>query len=184
MRSILNIVLLIFILNCSACSDEVNEMVFLNADFNNMPCEVYFFESWSTYQHPVKPTGPLEYEKALSRKGFYRAWLYKKNNEDLFVFFEGVENKVETTKIEKPDNSGAEIRFYEYIKGNGIGREISASDSLKFDSFYVSLPNIQNYLVLITQKKGISYEYVYDEAGKLIKGVITDFDGNVKPLIL
>ena len=37
--------------------------------------------------------------------------------------------------------------------------------------------------VLVTaQKKGISYEYIYNSSGLLEKAIITDFDGNVKTL--
>ena len=87
------VLILIFInISCSKNDVEGKDMVVINKDYKGMPCEVYFFESWSTYRHPITPTGPLQYEDALGRKGFYRAWMCEKNNSNYFVFFEGVEN--------------------------------------------------------------------------------------------
>ena len=175
--------ILIFItISCSKNDVEGKDMVVINKDYKGMPCEVYFFESWSTYQHPVTPTGPLQYEDALGRKGFYRAWMCKKNNSDYFVFFEGVENSIELSDRKLPDDASNELQFYEFTNKGGVGRKILVNDTLDKEFFYVSLPNENSYLSLVKQKKGISYEYIYNSSGLLEKAIITDFDGNVKTL--
>lgn len=176
--SLINIFIL-FMLNLSACTKKEPEMFFLNTNYKKLPCQVYFFKSWSTYDHPVKPKGPLEYEQALSRKGFYRAWMCKKNNDDLFMLFEGIENSIEETGINKPNDEDDALRFYEPNVGQVVGRELSAVETLGHEVFYVSLPN-KNKLHLLTQNTATKYEYIYDDNGMLDSTIVTDFDGNVK----
>ncbi len=56
-------------------------------------CEVYFFESWGSYDHPSGPIGPLSYEDAIGRPSYYRAWLCGTPEERIFVMFEGMEQR-------------------------------------------------------------------------------------------
>lgn len=166
-------------LNLSACSKEETEMFFLDTNYKNLPCQVYFFKSWSTYTHPVKPKEPLEYEQALLRKGFYRAWMCKKDNADLFMLFEGIENSIEEEVKNKPTNKNDIVRFYEHNGGEVVGRELSAVETLERNVFYISMPDSNN-LLLMTQNTATKYEYIYDDTGKLNSTIVTDFDGNVK----
>lgn len=176
-------IVFIFILGLtvSGCSDEVTNMESLKSNFKDLPCNVFFFKSWSTYEHPVSPKEPIEYEQALKRNGFYRAWMCNQNNENMFVFFEGIENKQEISEFKKPDNEKNQIRFYNIDLNNRPDNEIPGEKTLQLDSFYASLPDIDNFLVLVKQTKGISYEYVYT-GGTLKQVIITDFDGNIKTL--
>lgn len=157
-------------------------MEFINAKFNGLLCEVYFFKGWSTYSHPVTPTGAIQYEEALARKGFYRAWMCNIHNQDFFVYFEGIENKITKTDMIKPIHE-KDMHFYTHntdTKKEELGHEISANETMNEKSFYASLPSIPDYYSLITQINGISYEYQYEQSGKLGSSKVTDFDGNVK----
>ena len=167
-----------------SCLGEEKKVELIKSIHDDMSCEVYFFKSWATYQHPVKPIGPIDYESALMREGFYRAWLCKKNGQDLFTYFEGVENKFSISKTPKKEGVENQIHFYESGKEGEPGNEISASETIGLTEFYASLPLVEKYLMHIKQKKGISYEYKYDDTGKPTQAIITGFDGRINILDL
>jgi hypothetical protein len=158
---------------------------YVNAKFQDMPCEVYFFKRWGTYSHPVTPIDPIEYEEALTRKGFCRAWMCQSSNGNQFSFFEAKKNKVELTNLIKPVKGDNELRFYEYFlrdSGPKIGRELSGSETMGMDSFLVALPDATDYLSLVVQKMSYSYQYLYDDSGALKKVILTGDDGDISTL--
>ena len=157
----------------------------LVANYQGKPCEVYFFKSWGTYSHPVKPIDPMEFEDAIKRDGYYRAWMCVENNKNLFVFFEGIELSKKVTDIRKAEKNSNKVYIYEsMIKDNNIkvGRELNGNDTIKTNSFLVSLPDDTDYLTLVEQKSVVSYEYKYNDNGKLQKVLVKDFDGNTKTI--
>ena len=178
------IVAILFLFTCAVSAAEEIKVEMLSANHEDMPCEVYFFKSWATYQHPVKPIDPVEYETALQRDGFYRAWLCKKSGKDVFAYFEGIENMHSITKYKKPDGAGKQAKFYRLKEDGAPGSEIAANDTIGMSEFYVSLPQVGEYLLSIKQKKSISYQYVYDNNGKPVQAIITGFDGKVSTIDL
>lgn len=166
-----------------SCLEEVLAMDHLNANFQGKPCDVYFFKSWGTYSHPVKPLHPMEFEEAIGRDGYYRAWMCEKNNEPLFVFFEGIEMIKKVTNILKVKKNSDKIHIYEPRMVSGridVGRELNANDTIKINSFLIAIPNDSEYLISVEQKSAISYEYKYHDNGKLQEVIVKNFDGEIK----
>jgi len=155
----------------------------LNANFQGQSCDVYFFKTWGTYSHPVKPLNPMEFQEAISRDGYYRAWMCKKNNETLFVFFEGIEISKKVTGIPKLERSSNKIHIYESKLASGkvgVGRELTANDTIRINSFLISLPDRSEHLISVEQKSVISYEYKYHSDGKLQEVIVKDLDGKIR----
>jgi hypothetical protein len=70
-----------------------HDMNHIDKKLENVPCEVYFFSSFSGYSHPIRPTNPMPFEDAI-RKGHYaRAWMCGTDDDRLFVMFEVIEQK-------------------------------------------------------------------------------------------
>lgn len=158
-------------------------MYAIASTFKSSNCEVFFFRSWSTYQHPVTPVDPLTVTQALSAPGFYRAWMCDKMGREYFVLFEGLESTLQATDIKVPESSSTdELKFYSYTDGNGPGVRMTEKQMLDQEMFYTNLPSDSNTLTLIQLQKGISYEYLYSGDGVLEKTIVTDFDGNIKEL--
>lgn len=179
------ITIFIALSNMASCSNEGKKMDHLVSSYDGKACEVYFFKSWSTYSHPVTPTGAIGYEEAMGRDGFYRAWMCNINNIDLFVLFEGVELSKNITGIEKSDQGDASIRFYESVTdGDAInkGRELNYGETLGRESFLASLCDEGKYLILIKQDVAVSYEYIYNSTGRLEEVVVKDFEGNYRKI--
>lgn len=184
----LSIILLISITFSFYYFSRPKEVIFvdyINAKFQGISCEVYFFKRWGTYSHPVTPIDPIEYEEALTRKGFCRAWMCQSLNGNQFSFFEVKRNKIEQTNLIKPVKGSNELRFYEYIFRDGkpeMGRELPGSETMGMDLFLVALPDVTDYLSLATQKMSYSYQYQYDDNGALKKVILTGDEGDVSTL--
>jgi len=159
-------------------------MDYIKTYHDNQVCEVYFFSGWTTYSHPVKPIGPLDLERSLSRDSYYRAWLCKRGNKELFVLFEAVEIDKKMTTITKKTAQNSSISIYKYNNANSsvLGDELSLNDILTHGSFLVSLPDDTPYLMHAKQKVVQSFEYKYDVEGSLKKVIVMDFDGNIREL--
>jgi hypothetical protein len=168
---------------CISCSKEVRVMDHLDAYYQGKPCDVYFFKNWGTYSHPVKPLHPMEFDEAIRRDGYYRAWMCTKNNEILFVFFEGIEMSKKITAIPKVEKNSDKIHIYESRSLAGridVGRELNANDTIKINSFLISIPDHFDYLISVEQKSAISYEYKYHDNGKLQEVIVKNLDGKIK----
>jgi len=160
-------------------------MEYVVADFQGASCEVYFFKRWGTYSHPVKPLDPVEYEDALVRKGYVRAWMCGVSGQDQFVFLEAKKNKLEVTKVKKPSKEREALRFYEAISDNDeldLGRELSPGETISRDVFFVSLRDDADYLSIVRQKLSYSYQYIYDANNALKQVILTGDDGDVSTL--
>ena len=171
---------LLFLLYLLSCSDKIM-IEYISVNNKGMPCKVYFFKSWGTYSHPVRPIDPMTYEDALRREGFCRAWMCNTAQGKLFVYFEGLQNKAEITNLSKKiqdDN----MHFYALPADNQtIGPEISAEETLQKKQFLVAFPDDSDYLVKLTQH-GYNYEYKCDQSGALKQVIITSIDGRVNTL--
>ena len=83
-------ILALSFLSILGCSGEEMEG-FIKTQKNEMQCQVYFFKSWATYSHPVKPVDAIDYTESIRRGKFYRAWMCDtKESRSLFVLFEGI----------------------------------------------------------------------------------------------
>ena len=178
--TLLNLILLVFMV---ACDKQENTMHAIASTLKSSNCEVFFFKSWSTYQHPVTPVDPLTVTQALSSPGFYRAWMCNKMGSEYFVLFEGLESTLQATDFKVPEPSSThDLLFYAYTDGKEPGTRITEEQMLDQERFYANLPTDSNTLSLVELKKGIRYEYLYSNDGTLEKTIVTDFDGNVKEL--
>lgn len=50
-----------------------------NAEEKHLPGMPYYYESFSHYKFPYKPTRPIAYEEAIKRKAYYIAYYDDKN---------------------------------------------------------------------------------------------------------
>lgn len=156
--------------------------------YKGQQCKVYFFKSWTTYSHPVRPINPMEYEEAVTRDGYYRAWMCGADDKKKFIFFDGIELSKMATDIKKSNIKSLNVNkleFFEPILEKGkvkVGRPLGYSETLLATSFLVAIPDDTDILILIKQKSVVSYEYKYMQDGKLEQVVVKDFDGNIKLL--
>ena len=160
-------------------------MEYVVSDFQGASCEVFFFKRWGTYSHPVKPLDPVEYEDALVRNGYVRAWMCGISGQDQFVFLEAKKNKLEITKVKKPSKKREMLKFYEAISDNDeldLGRELSPGETISRDVFFVSFSDDADFLSIVRQKLSYSYQYIYDANNALKQVILTGDDGDVSTL--
>jgi hypothetical protein len=150
-------------------------------------CEVYFFESWSGYSHPVRPVNPQTYEEAIRKPGYYRAWLCQAGAESRFVMFEGIEQGSRPYLGRLPTDVADGTAFF---RVTGSDNEVQVGPALRladvFDAQdYVSVTRTRDsasVATLVHAKVRLRYRYRYDDNGALTLVEITNADGVVKEL--
>jgi len=157
-------------------------MYFVEKTYKDMQCKACFFKRWGTYEHPVTPLEPLNYEQALLRKGYCRAWMCPSGEKELFVYFEALQNSIEETQIAKPEDAGNSLKFYERDSSGQPGLEINASSTFNKKQFFVALPDSEKHLSLVNSKMVYNYRYIYDSSGALKRAIITNIDGEVREI--
>ncbi len=191
-RAIMVFCFLFSLLTPAGCGPDVDESTMrtdhIESTYDGVPCNVYFFTSWSTYSHPVRPQDPLDLEDALNREGYYRAWMVGESGKELFVFFEAVSNNRQETQIapeeEQSDLAVGFVMWRAQYDGGTLtkGPRISYGDALRENAFLVQQTGSGKNLNLITQTVQLSYRYIYQPDGTLKKIIITNPDGKVSEL--
>lgn len=152
----------------------------IEATLEDKPCEVYFFGSWSTYRHPVTPTGAIHLEQALTRARYYRAWLCDEGRQRRFVYFEAVSQKREAVDLALP---GGVAVAYLPRPGPGpaaIERPLKAAELLSVDEFIIG--DAERKAQRVRQKVVYRYLYRYRPDGGLLSATVTNVDGKVTVL--
>lgn len=155
----------------------------IDSELDGQPCQVAFFESWTSYAHPVTPQQPLTLYQALKRPKYYRAWKCDVNGKPLFVLFEAVENTPGAKPAGAQPASGAEPRLSFYSSGEGVPASTAArvrlqpGQALRQPSFGVQ--GVDNTAVIhsLEQKVNISYRYRYKVDGRLDTVTIVNPEG-------
>ena len=183
MKAVIYILALSF-LSILGCSGEEMEG-FIKTQKNEMQCQVYFFKSWATYSHPVKPVDAMDYTESIKRGKFYRAWMCDtKESHSLFTLFEGIElSGFDPQLIPK----AAEVNFYSAMRnqqGEPVkGKKITPEDSIyEQDYFFAYIQNGEEQIQYVKQAVKLRYEYVYKDSGALDKVIITNALGEKNTL--
>lgn len=146
-------------------------------------CRVYLFKSWGTYRHPVKPLNPISYEKALQRRGYYRAWMCGSGEAERFVLFEGIELRQSPIVLSSEIPAGL---FFDVVDENGRlgpGAPMKIEDSIDRDRFIITrVGQGEASGFIITQRVSQKFEYEYTDSGALSRVVATNDDGDVNVL--
>ncbi len=182
-KSLQSLVILFVALSCRSpvASIPENGMYSFGKSLDGIPCRVYFFKRWGTYEHPVRPLDPISYGEALQRSGYCRVWMCESGNKEQFLLLEAIRNNLQLTPIKKNPGENTELEFFEYQKDQA-GRKISGDVTLGRDRFLVSLPDSPDYLSLVNTSPGYRFRYYYESNGKLKKVKITNMEGEVKLL--
>lgn len=173
-----------FSINAKVHAGGIMAIEYINSAIEEKPCQVYFFESWSTYTHPVKPIKPLYFEQAILLKAYYRAWLCQTGPETKqFVLFENVVNQLKETDISKSHiKKESPVSLYAVIEDDGsilAGEEIELKDSLMSGNYLVSVSDGKQNLILINQVIHKSFRYLYRSDGSLQNATVTNSEGKV-----
>jgi hypothetical protein len=151
----------------------------LPSSLDGRPCDVYFFESWSGYAHPVKPEKPLPYRAALKRSGFCRAYLLPSPEGPLMVRFKCVRYARTRVSVDVPGLQTANVeRYFEVTRGKDdvrAGREMTASLAIEAEEFLSISPSQQGKSTYEAELAKIEHWYVYDyqyDRGELVRAVI------------
>lgn len=151
------------------------------------PCEVFFFKSWATYQHPVTPVGPLSLEKALMRKSHYRAYMCDSTNGKLFVRFDLIELEAKrgeaTSEILQSDYPVVIYEAKASGQGYVAGDRIRLNQILERDHYFVGSggPSASRPK-LVGERLAMQYLYKYEPDGRLGSVVIQRLDGETRKL--
>jgi hypothetical protein len=158
------------------------------AALDGQACEVYFFESWTSYAHPVTPVDPIDLEDALLRGKYQRAWMCRSQGaEPRFVLIETIDNQSRTLKLpEGAPTAGPAARFFE-ARGSAehpeLGAALKADDVAAAKTFIAVLPAPAAAQPLwVTQKVLSSFRYRYRDDGALASVTITNPEGKVNVL--
>ncbi len=182
-KPLLTFAILFIVLSCNKSIETTREnaMYFVHKSLDGIPCNVYFFKRWGTYEHPVTPIDPISYAEALQRSGYCRAWMCKSDSSEQFLLFEAMRNNLELTSIKKKHVEINEPEFFSY-QNDKPGPKISAEVTLDRDRFLASLPGSDDNLSLIDTSLGYRFRYYYKPGGQLEKVEITDMTGEIKIL--
>lgn len=167
---------------------DVNEMEIdhIDTSFEGVPCEVYFFESWTTYSHPVQPTGPMYFEQAVVRSNHYRAWMTREGEERRFVLFEAITVQHEPTELPVPQEAkaGEPITAFAVNRTDEAlsrGKRLQLAEILKAEEYLLSTGDAR-VLTLVSQETTLRYRYHYRPDGSLAKVEITNPEGAMNVL--
>lgn len=152
---------------------------------DNKKCEVFFYERWAGYSHPVKMIGPLDFTEALLRGNYQRAWMCGSEPRSLFTLLEGISVEGLQGASLKPDDLLAFFSVREENGGEPVkGEEVSLQDAFALEIFFIVLkgPDGKVSSTLIRQKKYSQFEYFYDASGKMTRLRVTDMFGDSKEL--
>jgi len=163
------------------------QMDHIERDLEGAACEVYFFESWSGYSHPVRPIHPQTYEEAIRKLGYYRAWFCRAGGEARLAMFEGIEQRSTAYLGRLPTDVAYETA---YFRVTGTDDEAQLGPVLRppeiFDvQDYVSVtrtPTSGPVATLVHARARLRYRYHYGSNGALTRVEITNADGVVKEL--
>ena len=177
-------ILALSFLSILGCSGEEMEG-FIKTQKNEMQCQVYFFKSWATYSHPVKPVDAMDYTESIRRGKFYRAWMCDtKESRSLFTLFEGVELSGLNPQLIP---NAAEVYFYSAIQsqqGDPVkGKKITPEDTLYEQDYFIAyMQNGEEHIQYAKQAVKLRYEYFYKDSGALDKVIITNALGETNTL--
>ena len=154
------------------------------ASLDNTPCEVYFFEGWTSYSHPVTPVRPLFLEQALRRGKYQRAWMCTDQGVQRFVLLETVENH--TSNIELQDGTVATtdaVKAFEAgSAGVALGRPLPLGETIAAQQFIAALPGAGANTLKVAQKVISSFRYRYKADGALASVTMVNPEGKINVL--
>ena len=162
----------------------------IESELDGSRCQVAFFETWSTYAHPVTPQKPLTLRQALMRDKYHRAWQCEVNGEPLFVLFEAVENSVQNKPGASRQPAGPEptLQFFSAsdrmsaTPGNGTPAPLAPGQALRQASFGVQGLDDTSVIHWFDQKVNLSYRYRYKPDGRLDTATIVNPEGRKQVL--
>lgn len=158
----------------------------IEAKLDEQLCQVYFFESWATYSHPVTPVRPLFFEQVVQRDNHCRAWMCGEGAKKQFVMFESVANERVPLKEGGGNLAAAETVgvFVATPEGKTVhaGAHLKQGDIIGREQYVATWRDGEPKSAWITQKLNYRYRYHYRPDGSLLKVVITNADGDVTTL--
>jgi hypothetical protein len=157
----------------------------LDAIFEGMRCNVYFFESWTTYTHPVTPIRPMYFGRAVLGENYYRAWMCDVGAEPKFILFQNINNGMASLPANFATPSSAAISFFEADRTNGevkAGKMLTPSETIGLSEFVACQGAGGRQAWVISQKIIFSYRYRYRADGRLASAEITNPEGKVNLL--
>ncbi|HLA80923.1 MAG TPA: hypothetical protein VJP78_04715 [Thermoleophilia bacterium] len=148
--------------------------------FRDQPCELYFFQSFSGYSHPVKPVKPLSWREALTRQGFCKAYMCAAKFGPALVFFKGQSFDRSPVELSVPLRSNAvSERFFAVVREGesiALGKEIEPQRAVDSDEYLRAVfpqgTEALHRVELVKIAAWYSYEYFYDEDAVIVKAII------------
>lgn len=151
--------------------------------------ETYFFESWSTYAHPVTPVGPQTFENAVRGGVYYRASIRQVAGRDQFEHFTKIALHSEPLDLARLDLTGAAgTRFYDVDEWSGeprVGEALDVEAAVGRERFIAIEFDGQGRPVngrVISQQLEYAYHYAYEPSGALKEIRVEGADGTVRVL--
>lgn len=151
--------------------------------------ETYFFESWSTYAHPVTPVGPQTFENAVRGEVYYRASIREVAGRDQFEHFTKIALHSEPLDLAGLDlTATAGTRFYDVDERSGepwVGGAIDVEAAAGRERFVVIEFDRAGRPVsgrVVRQEVEYAYHYTYEPSGALKEIRIEGADGTVRVL--
>ena len=159
----------------------------INRQLGQLTCEVYFFESWSGYGHPIKPEGPHMYEEAITMPQYYRAWLTNFGTERRLVLFEGIKQIMEPYSDSILEGNPNVLSFWHAVQtdsGFRIGEKMTIEDVFDAQNYF-RFPGSEfagGKALLVRSIVRLRYRYHYHANGNLLRVEITNADGKVSSI--
>jgi len=156
------------------------------ASLDEMPCEVYFFEGWTSYSHPVTPVRPLFLEQALRRSKYQRAWMCADQGAQRFVLLETVENHASTIELQSGAVTTTDaVKAFEASSALGstaLGRPLQLGETIAAKEFIAALPGNEANTLKVSQKVISSFRYRYKADGALASVTMINPEGKTNVL--
>lgn len=163
-----------------------NELYRTKKMFRGKEHDRYYFKSWTTYDHPVRPTGPLSYPQTQhpSYEGsYYEVIMDTSRGQPLFVFMEEflVHRTPFVFPVSKHVNGAGEHYFTVLHSGEKvvIEKEVGIKGTVDLPEYVHVTVGDTGQIVLseiVKKTSDSSTDYFYNEPGLLKKVAMTKHD--------
>jgi hypothetical protein len=152
----------------------------IRKNIDGRECDIYFFQTWSSYAHPVKLNEPITFDEAQTLDAFYAGAFVVSDGRPMLLRATKWINHRRETRFERGRTDAKSGHNYYHIELDDDDRILRCSRLSTEDAFsteqllHVVVDEAQSPIraEIVRREFVYQYDYSYDKNGKLVRVVI------------